>query len=268
MEHLTEAELQAWIDRELDPGEHARVNGHLEDCADCRRELQALRSAAETFSAVMLDYDEALAAEAADRDAGEPLAAPGAPDHAAGPSSRLVPRWIGRAAGLVLLLGAAAAAAMVPGSPLRGLFVDETPDSPAASVEVEPPAAIPAEAGASITVRPDENRLTVRVRDFPRGTRLALQLTDRDVAVASLPDEAPDARFIVASGMLDVIGPGASAEGSTPVGTVTLRLPRLLENGVVELDGEVVARVSDGRLSTLRQVSSTGDDEAVFEVGG
>ncbi len=265
MEHLTEAELQAWIDRELDPAEHARVNRHLEDCADCRSDLRALRSAAETFSAAMLDYDEALAAEAAEAN---PPSAPAPHDRNAGAPLRFVPRWVGRAAALVLLLGAAAAAAMVPGSPLRGLLFDEEPDAAPTPVAVETPTAIPAGAGASITVRPHENRLTVRVRGFPPGTRLALRLVDRDVAVASLPDEALDARFIVASGVLDVIGPGASAELSTPAGTVTLRLPRHLESGAVELDGETVARVGDGRLSTLRQVSSEGDEEAVFEVGG
>ncbi|MFW6084337.1 MAG: zf-HC2 domain-containing protein, partial [Gemmatimonadota bacterium] len=41
MGHLTEAELQAWIDRELDPAEHVRVTRHLEDCAGCRGDLQA-----------------------------------------------------------------------------------------------------------------------------------------------------------------------------------------------------------------------------------
>lgn len=265
MEHLSEADLQARIDRELDPAEHGRVKRHLEDCAACRRDLQALRSAAETFSGAMLDYDAALAAEA---DETSPTGGPATRDRIADGPARFLPRWVGRAAALVLLLGAAAAAAMVPGSPLRGLFVAEEPDSPPTPVAVETPDPIPMDAGASITVRPHENRLTVRVRGFPPGTRLLLRLVDRDVAVASLPDDAADARFIVASGVLDVVGPGASAQGSAQAGTVTLRLPRLLEGGVVELDGEAVARVDDGRLSTLRQVSSEGGDEAVFEVGG
>lgn len=264
MEHLTEAELQAWIDRELDPAEHARVTGHLEDCAGCRRDLQALRSAAATFSAAMRDYDEALAAKAGDS---EPASSPVEVGRTAGDSPRFAPRWIGRAAALVLLLGAAAAAAVVPGSPLRALLFEEAAEETPTPLAVESPADISAP-GASITVHPHESRLTIRVRAFPAGTRLAVELVDREVAVASLPEGAPDARFIVASGVLDVIGPGASVEGSTTAGTVTLRLPRMLESGVVELDGEVVARVSDGRLSTLRQVSSAGDDEAVFEVGG
>ena len=265
MDHLTEAELQAWIDRELDRDEHARVTGHLEDCAACRRNVQSLRSAAATFSAAMADYDGALEAEA---DEASDVAVPGRNDRPAGERPRLVPRWVGRAAAIVLLLGAAAAAAMVPGSPLRTLLFESESVVTPTPVAVEPPAALAGDPGASITVHPHENRLTVRVADFPAGTRLVLRLVDREEAIASLPDGAPDARFIVASGTLDVIGPGASAEASTPAGTVTLRLPRTLDIGVVELDGETVARVSDGRLSTLRQVSSAGDDEAVFEVGG
>lgn len=265
MDHLTEADLQAWIDRELDPDEHVRVTGHLEDCAACRRRLQALRSAAAIFSAAMGEYDRALMAEA---DETSDVAVPARDDRTAGERSRLAPRWVGRAAAIVLLLGTAAAAAMVPGSPLRALLFEPGPVVTPTPVAVEPPALPAGDPGASITVHPHENRLTVRVADFPVGTRLVLRLVDREEAIASLPDGAPDARFIVASGTLDVIGPGASAEGPTPAGTVTLRLPRTLDIGVVELDGETVARVSDGRLSTLRQVSSAGDDQAVFEVGG
>ena len=67
MEHLTEAELQAWIDRELDPAERARVSRHLEDCPACRRALGELRAAAETFSGAMLRYDEDLFAARTDR---------------------------------------------------------------------------------------------------------------------------------------------------------------------------------------------------------
>lgn len=263
MEHLTEAELQSWIDRELDPDEHARVSRHLEGCAGCRRTVAELRAAAATFSAAMLAYDEDLAAEAGRPSVSAPPSFPAL--RAAGGASRFVPRWLGRAAAIVLLLGAGAAAAMVPGSPLRDLLVRAMPEpEPVVTPPVVAPA--PAEAvGASITVRPQDGELIVRIVNFAPGTRILVGLTDRESAVASLPDGAPDARFVVASSTLDVIGAAAPAEELE--GVVEVRLPRSLRTGAVELDGTAVARVVDGRLITLRQVSRTGD-EAVFEVGG
>lgn len=257
MGHLTEAELQAWLDGELVPAERARVNRHLEDCADCRRGLAELRAAAATFSAAMLRYDEDLAAGTGAGTAPVPTAAPAV--------SRW-PRRLSRAAAVVLLLGGAAAAAMVPGSPLRALFT-----RPAAPVfEPTAPEAgqlpLPAAPGASITVRPVDDRLTVRITGFAPGTRIRLRLSDRVDAMASLPDDATTARFIVASGTLEVVGSGEAA-GPSEGGPIELRLPRSLVAGVIEVDGTVVARVSDGRLITLRQVSR-GGDEAVLEVGG
>jgi hypothetical protein len=80
-----------------------------------------------------------------------------------------------------------------------------------------------------------------------------------------LPDGAQNARFVVAAGTLEVIGTGIPA--GELGGVVRIGLPRSLQNGVVVLDGTVVARVSDERMVTWRQVSRSGD-EAVFEVGG
>lgn len=262
MEHLTEAELQNWIDRELDPAERSRVSRHLEGCGTCRSVVAELRAAAETFSAAMLRYDDALAAEAGVTPGGAP---PPFRPHEGAAGLRAVPRWVGRAAALVLLLGAAAAAAMVPGSPLRDLLVAPEPELPVAPPAELQPAAPELVSAASITLRPQEGVLTVRIRNFAPGTRVKVSLTDRAEAVASLPDGAPNARFVVASATLDVIGAGVPAAELD--GMVEVRLPRSLQAGAVELDGATVAQVTAGRLITLRQVSRTGD-EAVFEVGG
>lgn len=261
MEHLTEAELQAWIDREVDPDERARVSRHLEDCADCRRVLGELRSASERFSGVMLRYDEDLATEAGERPRISPDVA--VQGRTGGRHPGRVPRWAGRAAALVLLFGAAAAAAMVPGSPIRDLLFGPPAEVVAptpAPVEIRPaPTAVVD--GARITVHPQDGVLTVRVNDFAPGTRIVVSLVERTVAVVNLPDGARNARFVVASGTLEVNGAGELD------GVVRVALPRSLRTGVLEVDGNVVVRVSDGRMVTLRQVSRSGD-EAVFEVGG
>ena len=36
IEHLPEEQISAWVDRQLEPGEMGRVEGHLRDCRECR----------------------------------------------------------------------------------------------------------------------------------------------------------------------------------------------------------------------------------------
>lgn len=256
MNHLTDTDLQAWIDEELDPGDRIRVADHLALCSDCRNALSELRAAAELFSEALALHDEGM------QDSSERGSRVGTRR-----SLLAVPRWVGRAAAVTLLLGGAAAAAVIPGSPVRELFVgsDVVDTNPVraeiATIDVgEPP-------GASITVRPLSGRLRIRITDFPSGTRIRIALTDRAVAVASLPDGEPNARFVVAAGLLEVVGPGSDGAPQAGNGLV-LRLPRQIKSGVVELDGVVGARVSNGRIDAERQVSRVGDDEVIIAVGG
>ncbi|MDH3297107.1 MAG: hypothetical protein OEM96_02345, partial [Gemmatimonadota bacterium] len=155
----------------------------------------------------------------------------------------------------------------VPGSPLRSLWFGESADS-----ALVPPTDVGSTdsslpAGASISVRPSDGALRVRVRDFPAGTRIRITPADGQVGVASLPDGEANARFVVAAGMLEVVGPGRDAAPASGDGVI-LQLPRELRSGVVEVDGDIVARVSGGRIVAQRQVSASGDGGVVIEVGG
>jgi hypothetical protein len=248
MNHLTEADLQSWIDEELDPAERIRVADHLASCTDCRRETGDLRAASELFHDALVLHDKDLVSAGGRRR-----------------PATVLPRWVGRAAAVTLLLGGAAVAAVVPGSPLRGLFVEPEPVELAARASAEP--ASTETEGASITVRPVAGELLVRLRAFPAGTNIRLVLTDDDVAIANLPHGGATARFVVAAGMLEVLGPGSGQVAADGDGLV-LRLPRWMDAGIVELDGVVVARVSEGRISAERRVTRMGDGEVVIEVGG
>ena len=256
MNHLIDADLQAWIDEELDPGDRIRVADHLASCSDCRHLLTELRAAAELFSEALLLHDEGMRQSS---------------EGGSGAGGRRIllsfPRWAGRAAAVTILLGGAAVAAVLPGSPLRDLIVgtDEVETTPApARITTDDAGSTP---GASITVRPIAGRLQIRITDFPRGTRVRIVLTDRAVAVASLPDGEPNARFVVAAGLLEVVGPGS--DGTPEEGNgIVLQLPRQIKSGVVELNGIVGARVSNGRIDAERQVSRVGDGEVIIEVGG
>jgi hypothetical protein len=262
MQHLTESDLQAWIDGELAPGDLPRVNEHLEACAACRRELGDLRRASEVFSAAMHVYDDDLMPAT-------PPAAEWAPRRA-GAFGGFSSSRVGRAAAIFLVAAAAVAAAVVPGSPLRGLWAPGATEAPPiATPGTEPLEELVPTVGASITVRPRDGRLTVRVRAFAPGTRVVVRLTDGSAAVATLPDGAENARFIVASGVLELVGPGVRTAEPGEVEEIEIHLPRTLTAAVVEIDGSTSARVAGGALITLGPVvRDSAGEEAVFDIGG
>jgi hypothetical protein len=241
------------MDEELDPGDRIQVADHLASCADCRGVLSELRGAADLFRDSLVVHDEDVQILA------------GRPGAAQARTTRRLPRWAGRAAAVTLLLGGAAAAAIVPGSPLRGLFVGSDTDEIGQPTEVVA-TAVTETLGASISVRPSAGELRVRVREFPAGTRIRIMLIERPVGVASLPHGDADARFVVAAGLLEVVGPGSDGP-AVPGDGVVLQLPRRMSYGVVEVDGDIAARVSGGRIEAQRRVSDSGDG-VVIEVGG
>src|SRR5512142_252754 len=53
MAHPSEGVLQAFIDGELAADERARVSAHLEQCADCRAEVEQLSVAAAAFAGAL-----------------------------------------------------------------------------------------------------------------------------------------------------------------------------------------------------------------------
>src|SRR5437868_169096 len=50
--HEIRDELKAYLDRELSAAEGARVRGHLDDCPDCRREMETMMRLGEKLSVV------------------------------------------------------------------------------------------------------------------------------------------------------------------------------------------------------------------------
>jgi hypothetical protein len=254
MNHLTDADLQAWIDDELDPGVRVQVADHLASCGDCRASLSELRAAADLFSEAIALHDEGFPSHSQHQRVRSPR------------GIRALPTWVGRAAAVTLLVGGAAAAAVVPGSPLRDLILGSD-----AVETVRAPESIAAGedqmvAGASITVRPLEGRIRIRISEFPAGTQIHITLTEGELAVANLPQGEPNGRFVVAAGLLEVVGPGPNTVSQDEIGLV-LQLPSRLQSGVVELNGVVGARVSGGRIVAERQVSRLGDKEVIIEVG-
>src|SRR5262245_41033071 len=117
MSHFTEGVLQAYLDEEVAADARAQVEAHVDGCDACSTRLRDLRQLNDTFASAVAVMDA------------EPLTSAALAEvrtRAARQTWReryaVTPRTLARAAMLVIGLSAAAAAA-VPGSPLREWLV-------------------------------------------------------------------------------------------------------------------------------------------------
>ncbi len=262
MPHPSDGYLLAWLDSELEPEEGTGVREHLESCAECRSRTEILRQESEGFSRAMLAVDDRMTG----------LADPGpVPIAAATPGvGRFRLRRTGwslaRAAGLVLV-AAGAAAALVPGSPVRewlGQFgVGEGPDivTPAAPGEGEAPASADGDRllPTAISVEPQAGSLAVSLRGFARNSNVHVRLTDARRASVRVEGAPEVPRFITGPGTLEVIG---AREGE-----IWVELPRSIRDAVVRVDGEAAVRIEDGRLAILWPVLDSLRGDMVFRIG-
>ena len=260
MPHPNDGDILACMDGELEPADDTRVREHLEACAECRERLELLRHESEGFSRALIALDEVEA----------PAADPGPiPAIATLPVSRHRVRRAGwsmaRAAGLVLVI-AGAAAALVPGSPVRtwlGELLSEAVEPPASPVEnttVTGPTDAPTGLGpAAISVTPEANRLLISLRGFGRESNVRVRLTDAERAAVRVEGATGSPRFVTGPGLLEVIG--------TEDGDVWVELPRSVSDALVEVDGEPAVRIRDGQLRILRPVLDSLREDVVFRIG-
>lgn len=139
MAHPSEAELEAFADEELpEPLEHV-LRPHIEGCEDCARRVRSLRRRHEEIAEWLRLLDHQPPALAV-----ETLMAPAQ-------SKRAMPHSL-IAAGLSALFAAAAAAAVIPGTPVNryvGRVLASWRQAPAAAPQRPPPRAGASESGVS-----------------------------------------------------------------------------------------------------------------------
>lgn len=262
MPHPNDGYLLAWLDGELEPGEGVGVREHVESCAGCRIRVDSLRGESEGFSRAVLVLDDQVSGLA------DPGPLPVAAALSATGKHRLrTTGWsLARAAGLILV-ATGAAAALVPGSPLRGWLEGigeaEVPASAAPAVSApgfeapEENTAVPA--GTAISVEPLAGSLSVSLRGFARNSNVHVRLTDGPRASVRVEGAAESPRFVTGPGTLEVIG---AREGE-----IWVELPRSARDAIVRVDGEAAVRVEDGRLVILRPVLDSLRGEVVFRIG-
>ncbi|WP_405282374.1 zf-HC2 domain-containing protein [Gaopeijia maritima] len=251
MIHLDDGVLRAWIDRELG-AEAARVTTHIESCDHCRARVHELRRAEVVVRDALALLDGPVPHELA---WARVTAGARAPRSAHRPESHRRVRWfdapLARAAGIALLCAGGVAAATVPGSPLRSLWMDSaaTPTVDGAAAEIAPLAGPALEAGirapASASVRIELSA--------PSGTAVEIVAVDGRAGVFG----APSADFSAGEGWLRA----AVTEGS-----VRIEVPRGAASDI-EINGTLAAAFLDGAFRRTPSGAVGGDDGPLrFEV--
>ncbi len=249
MTHRTDGELQAYLDAELAREEAAEVAEHLLVCVECRARLGELRTAHESLRQALQDLDA------------EP-----APRHRR--RTRVTARRALLRAAVLLLAVVGAAAAIVPGSPIRALFEREPSATPVPLAPVPIPGTTRAETGrapgiASVTVAPVDGRVDVDVVGFAPGSIVRVATSRRPDVMARLASGRVAARFSVGPGRLEVVG--SPEEGP---GEVVIELPRGLGSATLNLNGREALVLSPDGLRRPGDPAGTARDGVVLRVEG
>jgi hypothetical protein len=269
MTHATDGTLLAYVDGEIDGSAAAELGDHLAACAECARELQTLRRLSATTHealslvsapAPMLRAQAAIAAERARLERRSP----------ASYISRLGARGLARAAMLLLALAGAAAAA-VPGSPVRrALETTIARVSQLLNGEAVAPAPLPVPAPAPADVPVFSERASMAI--LPAGGRVRVLLhapagpvdvtvrlvsSQRAVVETNTPDA--DVRLRSAAGRVEVIGLGT--------GTVTIEVPAAVAGATIEVGGLVYVYKEGRALQLTGPAGNDRGDEVRFRIG-
>ncbi|HEX5723987.1 MAG TPA: hypothetical protein VFX98_00900, partial [Longimicrobiaceae bacterium] len=162
-----------------------------------------------------------------------------------------VRRSLPRAAVLAVGFAGVAAAATLPGSPLREAIErvvvsrPARPEPPAPVVEAPRPAPVAVEGTAplpeaGVSILPEGGSVRVQITGAAPGLRVRTRLVAGSRVDVRATGAAADARFRTASGRVEVVGAGT--------GEVMVDLPRSARAAYVEVNGRVYAAKDGGQL--------------------
>ena len=256
-EHVSEGRLMAHLDGELAGERSAGVAAHLDRCGACRERLRELRQASElvgrSLAAIDVPPPETGPGEirAASRRPGSSADGTGAPGHGRWRTAR---RSLLKAAVLVLAVGTAAAA-VVPGSPLREWVADAV-----ASWSSDPPS----DTGVTAAAPPDTSRESVSIvvdrRAIVHIVEPAPELTVRIRATegSRLTVAARAERFETGAGSVEVMAPTGPE--------VVIGLPRGVPSARISVEGRLLLERERGR-QTLHAPADTTAGGVRFRLG-
>lgn len=271
MGHLSEGQLQAYLDGEVEGAAARGLATHLEACATCTRMFAGMRTTAAraTRALAWIDRPASTAAAFAEVVGARDASVRRIDAH----RSWGRPARVGflKAAMFVLFAGSAAAA-VIPGSPVQRWLGDAwqrlsgTAPEPAREAAPVPPAdseiaplpevTAPAEV-ASISIEPAEATLHVTLAGGHQTAAVRVVFVNGANATVET-DASASARFSTGPSTIEARGLGA--------GTVTVSLPRSLAYAIIMVDGQTLLEKDGSSVRTPGPVVERSDDTIVFRM--
>lgn len=267
MTHLAEERLMAV----RDGADDLEASTHLRECAECRRELEALserrESVAEALGTLDAPWDleasrdglrsriqEAWAeSEGQKTRARGPIRFPDAPVR-----RRHTVGWaLSRAAGLLLVTSVAAYA--LPGSPVRGWVDGAIQSVRQRDTFVSPPAPAPPDESidteaTGIRLDVKTGQLRVVLQDAAPGTEIQVQWVPGTESAVFAP---VGSRFTSAQGRI---------EARVTPGPVSVELPRGVNSVVLQVGDRTFLRKSEAGVNVIEAPLTRSDDGFVFRI--
>lgn len=259
-DHPSRARLLAHLDGELSDGAAGRIAAHLEGCERCRRRRRELREASGLLRRALEKAD--VPAPGVDprevRAAARETGASGREGAEATPGKTGARRLAGRAglkAALVFLGLATAAAAALPGSPLRSWIAGAASSpEPAEADRAAAPAATARTSPQAVSI-PVSGRAAVRIVDPAPGLVVRVRVVDGP----RLTVTGRGGRYETGDGFLEVRAPGG--------GELRIDLPRSVRDARVTADGRLLLRREGGDLRIHAPVADSGEAGVTFALG-
>ncbi len=271
MSHAGEGLLQAYIDGEVRSEAEAELIAHLDACGACAAELQAMRGASALFNSAMSVMTAAPAMVTAREQVlriHRTKPAQVLPVSGAG-FGRFAAGGLARAAALTLLV-TGAAAAIIPGSPLRRWLTGSVGSADSAnSTEVEAPVVTPATPsttarramvpGAELVIAPANGSVRVSVDATAGDGRVTVRFVDAARATVQTDSSAHAVTFRNAAGRVDVLNLGTS--------DAEITMPRSLRTATVVINGRTVLVKDGSQLRVTGPTVANTADLIVFRTG-
>jgi Putative zinc-finger len=227
MNHTDSGALIAYLDGELPVGVRGELDAHLAECDSCRSEMAGVRDLAQEFSSavgLLNPRIPLLSARVAIEQQADRIRFRR--------SQRFIASGFAKAAAITLLL-AGAAAATIPGSPVRKWVSDvvaRVVGIPQAPLPVATPTqAQPQEPGGPAVTVPTGGSVRVSIHALPASAPLTVKVADRDgVFLRALGANDP-VRFVPRS--------DASIEVFDVRTGLVIELPRSLISASIDVDG-------------------------------